>query len=223
MSHYAVVVFAEDGDFDGLLAPYNEADEKYKVFVPKPYEQIEEEFNRFKLNNPDWTMEMYLDQYSHEDGEWGYRENPQGYWDWYTLDGKDYLFELKDGAKPDDRGDYHKADYLWEEDDEVLAESAGQFWDRYIATAKNGDPPSLYRREYYLERYKTKEQYMQECSKTVPYAFITPDGKWHAPGRVGWFGMSDENAEDWNRYEKEWHAYLKTGDNPCVSIVDCHI
>ena len=57
----------------------------------------------------------------------------------------------------------------------------------------------------------------------MPYAFITPDGKWHAPGRVGWFAISDESADDWNKYVEEWDAFLASDGNPYVSIVDCHI
>lgn len=220
-----MVVFADDGDFDRLLAPYNEADESYFVFHPVEEQQIRAKFAKFKVNNPGWDYDLYLKEFGYiqENGQWGYRSNPNGFWDWYTLDGKDYLFDLKEGVDVSEKDCYQKQDYNWMDEDEVLGESAIQFWNRYIATTKNGPPPSLFTREYYLERYKTREQYAHEHSRTVPFAFITPDGVWHAPGRMGWFACSDESAEDWIRYEKEWFDYIAVNDNPYVSIVDCHI
>ena len=225
MSHYAVVVFAEDGDFDRLLAPYNEDGKEYFVFRPVDEAKIKEQFAEFQKMNPLWTYQDYLKSfgYHQEDGVWGYRHNPQGYWDWYTLDGKSYMFELREDIVLPEDGEYRKNDYNWLDEDEVLQETAGQFWDRYIAKTRNGQPPGLLSREYYLRRYKTREQYMHEHSRTVPFAFVTPDGKWHAPGRVGFFACSDETAESWNAYEKEWFDYVQSDDNPYVSIVDCHI
>lgn len=223
MSHYAVAVFSDDKDFDRLLAPYSESDESLFQFFPKTDEEIRESWNKFHEQNPKWTFEDFRNMnYKQRDGQWGYWYNPNAKWDWYSLGGKAYLFELRDGfhlvANP------RKNDYLWREPDEEARHDAEDFWDSYI----EGDdlppnPPGLYRREYYLERFGTKEQYVKECETTVPYAFVTPDGVWHAPGDVGYFGMSDENADGMNRYLEEWNRFLDSDSNPYVSLVDCHI
>ena len=63
MSHFAVAVFSNDGDFDSLLAPYNENDRNYYVFEPFPYEKISERFERFKKQNPKWTLEKYIKEF----------------------------------------------------------------------------------------------------------------------------------------------------------------
>ena len=60
-------------------------------------------------------------------------------------------------------------------------------------------------------------------TSSAPYAFITPDGIWHAPGDVGWFGVSDEGPESLDRHIEEWQAFLNSPDDPYVSFVDCHI
>ena len=223
MSHYAVAVFSDDGDFDRLLEPYDENNKKYFEFVPKAFEVIEADFNNFKKQNKGWTLQMYIENFGYieEDGAWGYRHNPNGYWDWYTLDGKDYMFPLKDEYDCD--GPLRKNDYDWYPINPDEKEDAEDFWDDFIEDGAIASPPGIWNRKYFLERYKTKEQYVKEMCRTVPYAFITPDGVWHAPGRVGWFASSDETAEDWNAFVKEWDRFIRSDSNPYVSLVDCHI
>lgn len=227
MSHYAVAVFSNDGDFDSLLAPYNEHDPNYYVFEPIPYGKIVERFERFKEHNPRWTLEKYIKEFKlfQKDGEWGYEHNPRGYWNYYSLDGKDYLFDLKKGAKCEEGGPgyYRKNDYNWYPDDKEAREDAREFWDDFIGPDALAEPPGPWSKQYFLDRYKTKEQYIKEASRTIPYAFITPDGVWHAPGRVWYFAMSDESADDSDRYAAEWDTWLESDANPYVSIVDCHI
>lgn len=230
MSHYAVAVFSDDCDFERLLAPYNECDEKYFVFHEVPYEDIVSEFEKFKEHNPKWTLEMFIEneRYIQEDGKWGYRSNPNGYWDYYSLDGKEYLFDVPEETalrvgNDDWTGYYRKNDYIWYPDDPEAKKDACEFWDDFIGENAKCNPPGFYTRGYYLERYVTKDQYVKEMGRTTPYAFITPDGKWHAPGRVGWFAISDETADDYNKYLEEWDAFIASEGNPYVSLVDCHI
>jgi len=225
MSHFAVAVFSDDGDFDRLLEPYNEKDEKYYQFFPRTYDEIVERFKRFKLQNPSWTLDMYINQMGYKcvDGQWGYYQNPQGYWDWYSLDGKDYLFDVKKGAElPDDEYYFRKNDYDWYPDDKEAREDAREFWDDFIGETAIAEPPGWWNKQHYLDRYKTREQYIKEMGRTLPWAFITPDGVWHSAGRVGWFAMSNETVEDSERYAKEWDEWIQSDTNPYVSLVDCH-
>ena len=226
MSHFAVAVFSDDGDFDRLLKPYDENDEKYFVFEPVAYDDIVEKLGEFSKNNPKWTLEEYIEEFYHqnEDGLLGYWSNPHGYWDYYSLDGKDYLFELKEGVElPDGAWDYRKNDYEWYPDDHEAEVDAAEFWDDFVGENALAEPPGMWNKKYFLQRYKTREQYIKEMKRTIPYAFITPDGVWHSAGRVGWFAISDETAEDSDRYAKEWDAWIASDTNPYVNLVDCHI
>lgn len=225
MSHYAVAVFSNDCDFESLLAPYNESDKKYFRFEQKPYKEIVADFKKFKKMNPKWTLDMYIDKFSYvrHNGRWGYMHNPNGFWDWYSIDGKDYLFDPKDGVSlKDDEYYYRKNDINWYPDNSGCESEAREFWEKFV---ENGDDEieSFWSRKYYLERYKTKEQYIKESCRLIPYAFITPDGVWHAPGRVGFFATSDETAESADQYAYEWDRWIANEDNPYVSLVDCHI
>lgn len=56
----------------------------------------------------------------------------------------------------------------------------------------------------------------------VPFALLTPDGKWHEKGDMGWWGMvKDEKKQDaWN--QAVWDILDKYPDHLLVGI-DCHI
>lgn len=229
MSHYAVAVFADDADFGRLLAPYNENNRDEFEFVPIDYHEISEGFEQFKKQNPNWTIDMYIENFGYiqHNGQWGYEHNPHGYWDWYSLDGKDYMFDVKDDCAEDPESDdwigyFRKNDYDWFKEDVEAVRDGREFWEAFVE-GNDPDYPSMFRREYYLDRYKTKEQYLKELARTIPYAFITPDGVWHSAGRVGWFATSDETAESADRYAEEWDAWIASDENPYVSLVDCHI
>lgn len=180
MSHYIVAVFSNSPDEDSfhrLLAPYGEDNEEYFSFVPLDDSGIE--FLRGIYNKvprdidfQDWILDDGY-EYDEHTGQIGYQGNPNGKWDWYSLDGGEWAFHLRKGADMED-DTHRKNDY----------------------------------------RYG-KEDY--------PYAFITPDGVWHAPGRVGWFAMSDDTPESTKEYLKEWRKFIASDENPFVNFVDVHI
>lgn len=80
-----------------------------------------------------------------------------------------------------------------------------------------------YKKEYYIETYKDKETYVRCESAFSTYAAITKDGKWHAKGKMGWFGMSsDEDVIAWHDgYQKL--IFDDAEEDDYITIVDCHI
>lgn len=56
-------------------------------------------------------------------------------------------------------------------------------------------------------------------------AVVTPDGEWHEPGAVGWFGAIEATCSElreWREHYKE--RFIDTADPEWVlTIVDCHI
>ena len=62
----------------------------------------------------------------------------------------------------------------------------------------------------------------QVSDETLPFAILTPDGKWFEKGKMGWFGMSsdEKSEEEWAQTVKNVRA--EYGD--CIAVVvDCHI
>lgn len=181
MSHYAIAVFSNDPDdysFDKLLEKYDEADERFftKHIVSK--EDVLKKYTEFVILNPKWSFDDYLENHCYkkdDDGNYYYMYNDDARYDYYTLDARDYIYNLKDNVQ--------------------------------------------------LEHRNRKNDYNYEyCNGAIyPYAYVTPDGEWHAPGRVGWFASSTETEEEWQAYLKELKEYLNNDDNPYVSFVDCHI
>ena len=235
MSHYCVAVFSSQPDsssFDRLLEPFSETDERYFRFCPA--RDPEATWRRFLENNPKnkISMEDCLKNYYNmiiKDGVWGYMCNPNAKWDWYTLDGKDYLYEPKIGEKLDEDAFFYRKSQIDFDSSYVQQDKqqAAYFWDHYVEgkPIQEGQvkPQDFYKPAYYLERYGTRERYIRHMTSSAPYAFITPDGIWHAPGDVGWFGVSDEGPESLDRHIEEWQAFLNSPDDPYVSFVDCHI
>lgn len=64
---------------------------------------------------------------------------------------------------------------------------------------------------------------LKDAKIPIPFAFVTPDGKWCDRGEMGWWGnvKNEKGDEDW---EKEFRDYLKSSDpETIVTLVDCHI
>jgi len=106
-----------------------------------------------------------------------------------------------------------------------------RFWELII----EGDKPSdekeeetvkfnFYRPEYYLNKYKTKETYVQTMISFYTYAAII-DGEWISASEMGWFGMSDEEGEEKADFEINFFDKIikPLSDDAMITVVDCHI
>lgn len=72
----------------------------------------------------------------------------------------------------------------------------------------------------------TREQFEQRIrNAAVPgYALVTTEGQWVAPGKMGWWGMSSDDAESREQFKtwaNEYLAELPRGS--WVVQIDCHI
>jgi len=77
--------------------------------------------------------------------------------------------------------------------------------------------------EYFVEKYKNKDNYIESQINFSTYAVITPDGKWNAPGDMGWFGCSTENNEDDAKFQNEFFAnFIEPYQDKFIAILDCH-
>lgn len=207
MSHFAVAVFTDGTKtVDELLAPYMEnscavPDKKYMKF----YEDEECDVDP-------------------ETGKSGYWQNPNAKWDWYQVGGRyGGTLRLKDGA----RADFARVgDCDFSPNEEIRADAI-DFWERVIygKGAPEEKPFTLYSKDFYVERFGTKEKFAECQALFGTWAVVTPDGKWYEKGEMGWFACSDETHEEalaWDLGFKE--RFIDTADPDWfVTIVDCHI
>ena len=208
---------------------------------------IENEFPK-KLNWTDeecfehakiWFDEDMID----ENGNLWSTYNPNSKWDWYSIGGRfPGKLKAKDGkhgegsafhSNPRVNGEFDSArvgDIDFSIDMEEY-NKAIRYWEVVVEKQplredeNSDDFFNWYRDGYYEEYYKDKETYAKICASYNTYAVVTPDGKWHECGQMGWFGSSSETADeflDWNLNYKE--RFLDT-TNPdwILTIVDCHI
>ena len=56
------------------------------------------------------------------------------------------------------------------------------------------------------------------------YATISTDGRWMAPGKMGWFGVSSDSTDDRIGYWEAANAYIEAlPDDTWLVALDCHI
>jgi hypothetical protein len=72
----------------------------------------------------------------------------------------------------------------------------------------------------------TAEVYAERArARAVPgSALLTADGRWMAPGRMGWFAMSDDDESSRIGYQEAANAYIGSlPDSTWLVTADCHI
>lgn len=82
---------------------------------------------------------------------------------------------------------------------------------------------SFYNANFYLDKYVTKENYIEQNTNFRTYAYLD-HGEWVEPGQMGWFGCSDANSDGYQKYEEDFKHLLKNlYEDDIITIVDCHI
>lgn len=234
MSHYTVaVIHHPDQDIDELLAPFDENIKVPKYISYTRQQAIEHVRNFWKdvesLSDEECYAKMaedYDEDMKDSDGNLYSTYNPQSKWDWYQEGGRwSGSLKRKDTGEECDEGRIGDLEFGIDEDE---YKRAIRFWE----VAVDHDTPDdgekyypVYKEEFYRERYGTKENYARRCASFTTYAVLTPDGVWHAPGEMGWFGCSsetDEDSRDWDDHYME--RFIESADpDDILTIVDCHI
>jgi len=156
-----------------------------------------------------------------EDGSILSRYNPYSKWDWYEVGGRwrDMLM-LK--SEESDQHQFCDAAYAADIDFDAMRKKQLSNIRPYQEAMKN----SFYKEEYLRELYPSEAEYHQRMTAFSTYAVITPDGEWHAPGDMGWFGMSSETIGAKRDWEDEYYdEFIRPAieNGWYLTIVDCHI
>lgn len=212
--------FDEDGYSIYLTERVDETEDykKYYEEYKKEYEARDKETSSFeKLRS--FEEFCNIDGYQvDEDGKVFYMRNPNAKWDWYEIGGRwSNCIPLKTGGK----ANIARIEDIDFTPNKEKYESYLEYFDDIIA----GKPDvfTMYTPEYYLERYKTRENYALEQSSFSTYAILY-DGKWHEAGEMGWFGISSAKPEDEAAWHKNYKDLIDSMPKDAIAImVDCHI
>lgn len=217
MSHFSVLVFTDGNKtVDELLEPYYEG-LMFPHYTTKQ-QLIEKERERFK----DYKNSTYAE----------YIKDPESYKKKY-LHARPEHFDYLENEFPKrfswgDEEFYTEAIRYVEQED---IRPDGSVFSTYNPNAKwdyhvrGGEWSKLPLKDGSIT-YEAGAQDIDFQKIDVTYAVVTPNGEWHAPGEVGWWGMSSESEDEM----KEWKEYrfpnlIKKAieNNWQATIEDCHI
>lgn len=114
---------------------------------------------------------------------------------------------------------------------EGKAEEALREWELYVEKQepindkeKSMVDDNIWNKEYYIERYGTKENYVNFESKFHTFALVDKTG-WYEKGKMGWWGFDSATAESTNKFFEFFQNYIANPINQekYMVIVDCHI
>ncbi len=209
----------------------NSDEEFYKLGIYDD-EQYDEDGNELSTYNPDSRWDWYeiggrwhnilLTKKNNNDviegnPSWGNlesnsKEAPEGY-KW--VDGariKDIDFQRAIEFK----NTYNKAIRFWEiyvegQEPKTEEEKEDIKWTRY-------------EKEYYTERYETKENYAKIQSTFTCWALLDETG-WHEKGKMGWWAVADDTKDSELAFIEKFTETINKPENQdkYLIIVDCHI
>jgi len=198
MSHFnCLVIHKEEQNIDELMAPYSEE------LMVKPYirESKEKCYKKY--------LQARSDARNKPDSFFGKKQNEEAnvigmsferFKKWYW--GEDRIWDkegnLLSTSNPNGRWDYYNVGRIWED---FLLRKDGTGCDSCLITEVDWKKP------------------------IITYAVVTPDGKWHSQGKMGWWGIGNETKEqarnwDLNFYDHIIKPYLSNEFS--VTILDCH-
>lgn len=224
MSHFSVAVLTQNGGsrVEQLLAPYqkNGGDNcpaEYLEFydetdeVQKAWAECQ---NRDEYNNN--IKQFARDYYGYEEheGKFGYWQNSNAKWDWWEIGGRWKGKLLANGSWVNSA---KIKDIDWRAMKRAYAQEAREKW-------KKAQTASSFEREfqYGLNKVDSLASYIKRSINFTTFAVITPDGKWHEKGEMGWWGIVSDEKDDWA--ENYFKNFIEPADpETIITIVDCHI
>ena len=240
MSHFSVLVIDSEGysNTSEYLEPYDENRCRTKFYdctdeVLKDWEELEAEEKRNYSSMEEFASEYHsYSVLNNEKGEhYGYFENPNAKWDWWKVGGRwSNMITLKNGTKRDSAPIGLIDLEALKHDPEVFKESE-RFWELYVEgqEIKTKEDRELIEfvmqtKEWYLNRFKTKEDYARQTASFYTYA-VLKDGEWFEKGSMGWFGCGSETFEEsYNWVENFYDNFLADlPETAHITVVDCHI
>ena len=184
-----------------------------------------------KLLNADTDEEFYqievCEDMVGEDGNEYSTYSKDSRWDWWSIGGR-WGASLRDY-----NGEYHDTLRIADWDYNYIDPEDVNYYSRFWEIVVEGVEPTeeekdrhwtLYKPEYYIEKYGNKSNFVKAQLTFSTYALLTPDGEWLEPGKVGWWGLSNADPADEGEWERDFISLIGTFNKDYyITIVDCHI
>lgn len=220
--------------------------ESYKFVVPEELERVHIPLKEIYPTFEDYMKGIDMEP-DPETGKYGYWENQNRKWDWWMVGGRwraqvhatngecapyprfnlggETMWEEAKDYPPEHFDSAKLGDMIWDRD-EAASKRANDQWRAWVEGEEVdgvGDP--WYKPTFYTKRYGDRETYAL-CKSTMWWrAVVTPDGKWHEVGEMGWFACTSESGEElieWVKTFKE--RFIDPYPSECtLTVVDCHI
>ena len=149
--------------------------------------------------------------------------NPNSKWDWYKVGGRwEGLLIPKTRNKGAENFKKCDSAYVSDIDFEAMKRHKMAELSPYEEAMKEG----FFKEKYMREMFPSEEEYIKRSTNFGTYAVITPDGIWHSPGTMGWWGISSETSGEEREWDfKYYERFIKPAieNNWYMTIVDCHI
>lgn len=249
MSHFCVAVIVDEPTEEAVtevLAPYDEELE-VEPYVEKTKAQIIEDGKKYKArvlerikNEPEYEPSDYAQEYLEAETDEDFYNlekqnynnfdekgnalstyNPNSKWDWYTTG-----FMARFGVD----GTFIKLkDFVLEKEDFDL-KSVEREWELLTGQAEPTDEEkengffTMWKSQYYLDRYGDKDTYIRLMKTNYPYAFVDSD-HWYEQGQMGWWACDNADKNSILAFVNAWTDYIKKAENSekYLVYVDCHI
>ena len=150
--------------------------------------------------------------------------NPNSKWDWYSIGGRwDNYIKTKHGTTCN----FAKIkDISFFPDGKTYNDSI-RFWEIVVEGENPKDeesiPFTIQAPVYFINRYKTKENYAKQMSRFETFALLY-QGTWYERGQMSWFGVDDSTPESLEEYSETFDRIMQEVDpDDYFVIVDCHI
>lgn len=151
--------------------------------------------------------------------------NPDSKWDWWEVGGR-WTGAFGDYDPYKDNDNYEPCNMCkgTGKRNDKLGKEARAKDPKYTCNGCNGTGKSLKFRLKNKDNIVTVDSLMKraDIDKRIPFAVVTPDGKWHEKGEMGWFGIA-HNEKDENAWVKQIKKLIGKYKGHYIVAVDCHI
>ena len=201
-----------------------------------------------------YKLQIYEDESYDKNGNHLTTYNPNSKWDWYEIGGRwNKILLVKEEVKDIEEGtpSWGNLDSINKKAPEGFKWVTGakikdiefekaiefnntynksiRFWELYGQEPQNEEEKEMikweiYKKEYYIERYETKENYAKINSIFTTWALLDEKG-WHEKGEMGWFAIANDTKDSELLFIEKFTETIQKPENQdkYLVIVDCHI